>query len=129
MIHITRVMFNIYDITDRDFMGYSVDKNNASFHHLIIPRRNGGPKTVKNGAILNNQSSHPYIHLIELKDYDIFFRITREMIKENRLGKLDKDLIKKIHDLLNVFEREHSGDHNISGEPIIKEEYTKRLIR
>lgn len=129
MLHITRVMIDSFNITDTDFMGYSVDRATANFHHLIIPRRNHGVKAISNGAILNKDTSHPYLHIIELKDYDIFFGITKEMIKENKLGRLDQEIFKRINDYLSCFEKEHSGDTNVNGEPIIKEEYTKRLLK
>ena len=129
MLHITRVMITAYNITDMDFMGYSVDRSNANFHHLIIPRRNGGPKTVSNGAILNKDTSHPYLHVVEGKDYELFYLITREMINENKLGRLDINSIKKIYNYLEIFEREHSADVNFNGEPLIREEYTKRLLK
>lgn len=129
MLHITRVMISAYNITDTDFMGYSVSRDTANFHHLILPRRNYGSKSIKNGAILNKDTSHPYIHLIENKDYDLFFRITREMIKENKLGRLDEKVLRTIDDLLGIFEREHCGDTNFNGEPLIREEYVKRLVK
>lgn len=129
MLHITRVMITAFNITDTDFMGYSVDKTNANFHHLIVPRRNGGAKSISNGAILNKDTSHSYLHIIELKDYDIFYEVTKEMMKENKLGKIDLECIRRIDDILNTFEREHSGETNFLGEELIKEEYTKRLKR
>ena len=129
MFHISR-MYNCYNLDEKniDFMGYSVNKESASFHHLIIPRRNGGTRAISNGAILNKDTSHPYLHVIETKDYEIFFRITREMMKENRLGKLDLDILKNIYDLLEYFEREHCGELNFLGEPLIKKEYTIRPL-
>ena len=129
MLHITRVMITAFNITDTDFMGFSVDKTNANFHHLIIPRRNGGAKSISNGAILNKDTAHPYLHIIESKDYDVFYKITKEMIKENKLGRIDLECIRAIDDILNFFEREHSGETNFLGEELIKEEYTKRLTR
>ncbi len=129
MLHITRVMIGAFNITDMDFMGYSVSRDTANFHHLIIPKRNGGPKAIGNGAILNKETSHPYLHIIEQRDYELFYLITREMIKENKLGRLDVDIIKRIYSFLEAFEKDHSGDYNFSGEPLIKEEYTKRLLK
>ena len=122
-------MIERYNIKDIDFMGYSIDESNISYHHVIIPSRNGGRTSLKNGVALNSKTSHPYLHLIEARDYEIFYRITREMIEELRLkGIIDKHL-HAINDLLNYFEREHSGDVLTSGEPLIKEEYTKRLYK
>ena len=129
MLHITRVMITAFNITDIDFMGYSVSKETANYHHLIIPRRVGGAKSISNGAILNKDTSHPYLHIIESKDYDMFFRITREMMKENKLGRIDLDILKRIDDILNCFEREHAGETNFLQEELIKEEYTKRLFK
>ncbi len=129
MLHITKVMINLYNITDTDFMGYSVDRKTANYHHLLIPIRNGGVKRIKNGAILNQDTAHPYIHVIEYKDYYIFYRVTKEMIEENRKGKLDPENLKRIDDLLKFFERNYCSSTNINGEPLIKEQYTRRLIR
>ncbi len=129
MLHITRVMINEFNITDMDFMWYTVDKNTANYHHLIIPRRNGGVKAINNGAILNKDTSHPYLHVIEYKDYEIFFRITREMLEENRKRKIDLENIRKIDDYLKAFEKDYCSEMNFNGDPLIREEYTKRLIR
>lgn len=129
MLHITKVMIAAFNITDIDFMGYSVDKDSANFHHLIIPKRNHGIKSINNGAILNKDTSHPYLHIIETKDYDIFYKITKEMMEENRQRKLSYESFKKINELLLQFEREHSGERNFNGEELIREEYVKRLHR
>ena len=129
MLYITKLMIQKYNISDIDFMGYYIDKDNASYHHLIIPKRNGGPKTISNEAILNKETSHAYLHLIEKKDYGVFYDITREMIKENKIGKIDMEIINRIDDILNYFEKEHSQDINFSGEKLIREDYMKRLVK
>ena len=129
MKRITRLMIEEYNLKKIDFMGYSFTKDNASYHHLIIPRRLGGPETVQNGAILNGRTSHPYLHIIEYKDLDIFNLITSEMIDENIKGRLDPDNLRRINDLLTYFEREHSGDSTKKGKALIKEEYTRRFYK
>lgn len=107
-----------------DFMGYTLQKNDIySYHHLIVPKRFGGPETRENGAILCGGSSHPYLHVIEYVDPEIFYRITSEMIDENVKGRLDIDNLNKIKDLLLYFEREHIDDRNKKGSKIIKLEY------
>lgn len=128
MIYITKVMMEKFNITDLDFMGYSLKMDNASYHHLVIPRRNNGCKSLLNGAVLNKETSHPYLHLIEKNDYELFYLITKVMINEVRLGRLDEKYLKQIDDYLNVFEKEHSGDCTTLGNPLIKEEYVNRLI-
>ena len=129
MKRITRLMIEEYNLKKIDFMGYSFTKDNASYHHLIIPRRLNGPETVQNGAILNGKTSHPYLHIIEYKDLEIFNLITSEMIDENIKGRLDPDNLRRINDLLTYFEREHSGDSTKKGKALIKEEYTRRFYK
>lgn len=110
-----------------DFMGYSLQKDDIyTYHHLIIPNREGGKITRENGAILCGKSSHPYLHLIEAKDNELFQAITMKMIEENRQGYLDIQSIRFIDDCLTYFEREHCGERNKKKKLIIKSEYTKR---
>lgn len=128
---ITRLMINEFKIDQLgyDFMGYSINKQNASYHHLIIPKRLHGPMRRENGAILNGFVSHPYLHRIEAVDLEIFNLITSEMIDENIKGRIDIENLRKINDLLLFFEKEHCGDTFKSGKPLIREEFVNRLIR
>ncbi len=119
-----------------DFMGYVVDKKESlSFHHLIIPRRDckkfglGDGYLYWNGSILNQNTSHDYLHLIERIDYDLFLAITSEMIDENIKGYLDMENIRYINDCLLYFERNHCSDRDKKGKLLIKEEYTRRMIK
>ena len=113
-----------------DFMGYKVDKKQSlSFHHLIIPHREsknygiGDGYLYWNGAILRQNTSHDYLHIIEKIDSDIFYELTSEMIDENIKGRLDIDNLKRIHDLLLYFEREHDHDISKKGKLLIKREF------
>jgi len=124
---ITNIMIDLYNLKKIDFMGYTFTKNNASYHHLIIPRRLGGAETIQNGAVLNGKTSHPYLHRIENVDRDVFNYITSEMIDINIKGYLDVANLKNIDDVLCLFEREHSGDTTKHGKLLIKEEYTRRF--
>ena len=119
-----------------DFMGYVVDKKESlSFHHLIIPRRDckkfglGDGYLYWNGSILNQNTSHDYLHLIERIDYDLFLAITSEMIDENIKGYLDMENIRYINECLLYFERNHCSDRDKKGKLLIKEEYTRRMIK
>lgn len=119
-----------------DFMGYVVDrKESLSFHHLIIPRRDckkfglGDGYLYWNGSILKQNTSHDYLHLIERIDYDLFLAITNEMIDENIKGYLDIENIRYINDCLSYFERNHCSDRDKKGKLLIKEEYTRRMIK
>lgn len=116
-----------------DFMGYNVDKKSSlSFHHLIIPRREsrkykiGDGYLYWNGAILKQNTSHDYLHLIESKDHDMFLAITSEMIDENIKGYLDISNLRYINDVLCQFEREYCSDLSKKGKLLIKEEYLRR---
>lgn len=129
MKEITITMINLFKIEEVDFMGYSINKSTLSYHHLIVPRRLGGPETIDNGAILNRLTSHPYLHIIENRDPEIFFLVTSEMVDENIKRKIDLENLRKINDLLNAFEREFCSSLTRKGKPLIKEEYTKRLIK
>ena len=132
MKQIIRDMIVLYKINELgfDFCGYSLQKGDIyTYHHNIIARRNGGPETISNGAILCGKSSHPYLHVIEAKDYDRFLAITSELIDENIKGYLDQENLLAIDDILTSFEKEYCGAKNKKGYPLIKEEYTQRLIR
>ena len=132
MKEITKIMVNDFKIMKLgyDFLGYKVNrKQDLSFHHLIIPRRHckeaglGEGYLYWNGAILRQNTSHDYLHLIEKIDPDIFYELTSEMIDENIKGRLDIDNLKRIHDLLLYFEREHDHDTSKKGKLLIKREF------
>lgn len=123
MKNITRLMINMYNMKDIDFMGYVFNKSNASFHHLIIPNREGGLEVPENGAVLNGKTSHPYLHIIENKDEEIFEKITSEMIDQNIKGHIDLENLRYIRDMLEYFEKEHKYDKTSKGKRLIKREY------
>lgn len=135
MREITREMIKEYRLMKLgyDFMGYEIkDRQDLSFHHLIVPRRNckalglGGGYLKWNGSILNQNTSHDYLHLIEAKDLDMFIAITSEMIDQNIKGRLDIENLRRIRDILECFEREHSSDRGKKGKVLIKQEYMRR---
>lgn len=132
MKEITKIMINDFKIMKLgyDFLGYKVNrKQDLSYHHLIIPRRHckeaglGEGYLYWNGAILRQNTSHDYLHLIENIDPEIFYELTSEMIDENIKGRLDIDNLKRIHDLLLYFEREHDHDTSKKGKLLIKREF------
>ena len=126
MKEITKSMIKEFKLRELefDFMGYKLQKGDIyTFHHLIVPNREGGPYERWNGAILCGKTIHPYLHLIENIDPDIFYELTSEMIDENIKGRLDIDNLKRIHDLLLYFEREHDHDTSKKGKLLIKREF------
>ena len=132
MKEITKIMINDFKIMKLgyDFLGYKVNrKQDLSYHHLIIPRRHckeaglGEGYLYWNGAILRQNTSHDYLHIIEKIDPDIFYELTSEMIDENIKGRLDIENLKHIRDLLLYFEREHDHDTSKKGKLLIKREF------
>lgn len=127
---VTKEMIKEYKIKQFDFMGYDIkNKQYLSFHHLIVAKRNCKQKGLGegyykwNGAILIQNTSHDYLHLIERIDPEIFYCITSEMIDENVKGKLDLENLYAIRDLLLYFEREHDRKTDKHGRLLIKREY------
>lgn len=139
MRDITKLMIVKYRLLELkyDFMGYEFNQEkDLSFHHLIVPHRLCDIKNIPedgyvewNGAILKQTTSHNYLHIVERYDRDMFNAITLRMIDENIKGYLDTNDIRYIDDVLKCFEREYSGARTKNGKPLIKEEYTRRLIR
>lgn len=137
MREVTREMIKIYNIKKLryDFMGYTFRKiEDLSFHHLIVPHKDckklglGEGYLITNGAILNQETSHDYLHAIERVDREIFLRITQCMIEENRNGKIDIENLKKIRELLLYFEKEHEFDLNKKDKKIIRKSYILNRI-
>ena len=125
MREITRLIMNEYHIKKMDFMGYKLNKNEASYHHLIIPKRLGGEDSVDNGAVLNGRTSHPYLHIIENVCIGMFWDITDLIIEEKEVGRLDDDCLKKIDYILSCFEKENYNLRTSKGKVLIKEEYIR----
>lgn len=129
MKQVTKLMINEFKLKELgiDFMGYKVQREESlTFHHLIVPNREGGPYARWNGAILGS-TPHQYLHVIENKDYDTFCYITSEMIDMNIKGYLDIENLRNIHSLLEQFEAEHQGETTRKGKVLIKPEYKQRV--
>lgn len=111
-----------------DFLGYLFDdKRDLSLHH-IVPKHSGGTTKKDNLCLLCRDTSHNYIHLIEDYDYNIFIKISDLLFRELRCGYIDVDSLKRIEELLLLFEYKYKDEQSRNGNPIIKTEYkTKRL--
>ena len=129
---ITREMIKMYKLNKLgfDFIGYKFNRSEQlSYHHNVIAKRNGGLKTIRNGAILVRDTSHDYIHVIERIDPEIFYLITSEMLDENLKGKIDIENLRKIRDLLLYFENDHTHERSKKGKLLIKKEYLTNRIK
>jgi len=132
MREITKEMIKIYNMKKLkyDFMGYTFNNiNELSFHHLIVPKRDckkeglGNGFLFWNGAILKQNTSHDYLHLIERIDRELFLRITKYMIEENTNRKIDIDNLKRIREILLLFENKYEKETDRNGKLLIKKPY------
>ncbi len=132
MKSVVDLMINKFKILEVgiDFMGYRItNPKKLSFHHLVEFKRNGGHYDIDNGALLIRNSSHDYIHLIEKTDRKIFNAITDEMIKENKLRRIDEDIIAKIDEYLCDFEDKYYDYTVGKGRKIlIRDEFYRRKL-
>ena len=138
MRQVTREMINKFNLKKLgiDFMGYEFErKEELSFHHLIIPKRECPKLALGQGyydwncAILVQDTSHNYLHVIERYETEMFNAITSEMIDENIKGYLDMQNLKAISDILDEFEAKYKGVKMSNGELIIKDIFTERAIK
>lgn len=138
MKKITKEMILYYRLKDigLDFVGYPFkDLDELCFHHTIISHKMckelglGEGYWQWNGSILVQNTIHQYLHTIEHYDYDRFLAIKSELIDENIKGYIDLNNLLNINDILRGFEREYCGTRNRKNNLIIKEGYTRRLIR
>ena len=138
MRDITKLMIAKYKLLElkHDFMGYEFNKEKElTFHHLIVPKRICIAQNIPelgylewNGSIIQ-RNAHDYAHIVERYDRDMFNAITLQMIDQNLKGYLDIKNLEAIDDVLNQFEKEYCGARTKHGDSLIKEEYTRRIVR
>ena len=137
MKQITHEMIEIFKINKLkyDFMGYTFKRTNElSFHHLVVPKREckaqglGDGYLFWNGAILKQDTSHDYLHIIERIDRKYFEKITEILIYENQMRKLDKESLIRIRELLLEFEERYKYEETKGGRRLIKSQYINDRI-
>ena len=138
MRDITKLMVNDFNLKKLgyDFAGFHFNRTNElSFHHLIVPHRDsksfgiGEGYVYWNGAILVQNTSHDYLHLIESVNRPMFLAITDELVRENKQGYLDVDNIKRIHSVMEEFEDKYGEMRGKKGKLLVKKEYVKNRIK
>lgn len=138
MREITKLMVNDFNLKKLgyDFAGFHFNKvNELSFHHLIVPHRDsmsfgiGEGYVYWNGAILVQNTSHDYLHLIERINRPMFLAITDELVKENKQGYVDINNIRCIHNVMEEFESRYGDVKSKKGKLLVKREYVKNRIK
>ena len=135
----TNIMIHEFNLNKLkyDFAGYTFDRTKQlSFHHLRISKHDCKALNIPsegylywNGAILRQDTSHDYLHILEKYDPEIFYLITSELIDENIKRKLTLDSLRRIRTLLEYFEKEHCSTRTKKGNLLIKESYIRDRIR
>lgn len=122
MSDLLKFMINLWDMTTIDWMGFDND-DKYSFHH-IIKKSDGGKHIITNGAVLHQNSSHPYLHTIEHYDPDKYIFINKILKDVNsQLSMPTKEQLLQIRMVLMEFQREYEGKTSSRNKPIIKKEY------
>lgn len=127
MKNIVCKMLKIYvPYSGLDWMNYRLVKEDISFHH-IKKKVDGGKKSIENGAILQGNTSHPYLHLIENIDIDTYLELN-EIFKDINMQKHEPTLMQRgiVEDILLTFEKEHRWDKDRDGNLLIRSKYLKR---
>lgn len=122
-------MLKIYvPYSNLDWMNYKLVKENISFHH-IKKKVDGGKKVIENGAILQNNTSHPYLHLIEIIDINTYLELNN-IFKDINSQKHEPTLMQRgiVEDILLTFEEKHRWDKDRDGNLLIKRKYLKRWL-
>ena len=90
---------------DRDWMNYRITKDNPLTYHHIVEKRNGGSKTVDNGAPLTKEA-HMQLNIIESKDKRLYTIINTifELIHEQNYP-ITEEQRKIIQEVLDYFEQ------------------------
>lgn len=137
MKQITREMIEVFKLNKLkyDFMGYTFKyKDELSFHHLIVPKRDcksqglGDGYLFWNGAILKQETSHDYLHIIERVDRKRFEAITELLVLENQNRKIDKESLLRIREFLLDFEEKYKHEETKGGHRLIRPQYIKERI-
>lgn len=129
--NVRKIMINEWNMTNVDWMGYELEEDNIFHYHHIIKKEHGGELTIDNGAILcGGASSHQYLHVIECKDFELYVYLNNLLKNINSQRCMpNKQQLLAIDSILRQFEREHCSDITCKGKPLIRESYTRRLIK
>lgn len=126
MREVTRDLIRVFQPKEIDWMGYSIERPQDLTYHHLVKKSDGGLYIFDNGALLSGETSHPYLHLIEAKDYDMFLYINNLLknINSQRVKPTRNQLL-AVRAILEQFEREHCSDRTKKGKQLIKTKYVE----
>lgn len=124
MREVTRDLIRVFQPKEIDWMGYAIEQPQDLTYHHLIKKSDGGLYVFDNGALLSGETSHPYLHVIEAKDYDMFLYINNLLknINSQRVKPTRNQLL-AVRAILEQFEREHCSDRTKKGKQLIKTKY------
>ena len=124
MRYVTRELIEVFQPKDMDWMGYEINSpKDLTFHH-IQKKIDGGHYYFDNGALLHGDTAHPYLHIIEAKDYDMYLYINNLLKNINTQGYSPSlNQLRAVRAILEQFVREHCSDRTLKGKPLIKTKY------
>ena len=128
MKDVTRSLIHDFQILELgyDFMGYPPQsKDLLTYHHLLIPRRYGGPYSYQNGVILYS-TPHSYLHVIESISPSHFYYLTAEMFDMKTSSFLNPSNLHNIDEILTDFETTYSTYRTSKNKVLIKQPYLNR---
>lgn len=128
---VTKLLINDFKIKElgHDFMGYSLQKGDIyTFHHLLVPNRQGGPYAYWNGVVLFS-TPHQYLHAIEAIEHKYFEYLTSEMQDMKVKGYLDDANLREIEAILSEFEWKYKNHYTKKRKKVLRPEYLHRKFK
>ena len=127
---IANKLFNDFELykLGYDFMGYYFDDRKELSYHHIKTKQQRGKTTYENGALLNRNTSHNYIHTIEEYEFDLFVELSNILKDEHACGSITKQHLQEIRTILEFFEHKYNNQCTKRGNLIIHEDYIRRRV-
>lgn len=134
MKDVTKSLIHDFQILEKgyDFMSYPPQNppltphpDLLTYHHLLIPRRYGGPYSYQNGVILYT-TPHSYLHVIESISPEHFHYLTAEMFDMKCSASLNPSHLHNIDQILTDFETKYSTHRTSKNKVLIKQPYLNR---
>lgn len=81
-----KALIRIYQPNGTDWLNCKLSKKNPYTYHHILEVRNGGKRTIINGAILT-ANAHHFLNVVDLKEHRLYDELNYIFKELNRTGK------------------------------------------